>query len=108
MRLGGALALGLAFAGAHAQTSLREVSGSVTDQHNEPLRGAIVFLENESTLQVITYVTDNSGAWVFKRVDADTDYQLWASYRGVLSPKRNLSKFNSKSAPAFHLVLRLP
>lgn len=93
--------------GAHGQTELREVTGSVIDEHHEPLSGAIVYLENDETQVVLTYVTDRTGHYVFKRVRGDSDYHVWAAFRGVSTKKRFLSKFNSANEKTIVFTMHL-
>lgn len=94
--------------GAQTQTKdLRDIDGQVRDEHREPLTGAVVYLENEESQEVKTFVTDNSGHFLFKRVRGDTDYQLWASFRGTLSKKHLLSKFDSHGQRTIELSIRL-
>lgn len=83
----------------------REVSGSVRDQHGHPLNKAIVQLENEDTHALETYIADGDGAFHFKHVSSDTDYEVWARFNGKESKKFALSKFNDKSSVALRLVV---
>jgi hypothetical protein len=93
---------------AMAQGSMRQITGAVTDQHHEPLRGAVVQIENESTNSVSSYVTGADGHYSFKRLDGDTDYKVWTTYRGKPSKTRFISKFKSKSALAINLTVQYP
>ena len=92
---------------AHAQSDLREISGAVVDEHREPLSGAVVYLENEETQAVITYVTDRTGHYAFRRVSGAIDFQLWASFRGTLTKKHQLSKFDSAHEKKIELIVHL-
>jgi hypothetical protein len=91
-----------------AQETLRNLSGTVTDEHHEPLRGAIVEVENEHTSSVASYITDRTGHYSFKRLDGNTDYKLWTTFRGQRSRAKTLSQFNVKPDPTIDFVLRLP
>src|ERR1700710_107398 len=88
-----------------AQSPLRDLSGSVRDRQNHPLRGAVVQLENEDTEAVQTFLTDADGHYNFKRVRSDTDYRLSASYQGRRSKSKEISKFSSKMTP--YITLRV-
>ncbi len=83
----------------------REVSGSVRDQHGHPLNKAIVQLENEDTRALETYIADGDGAFHFKHVSSDTDYEVWARFNGKESKKFALSKFNDKPSVTLRLVV---
>ena len=104
------LLCGMLLGGGHlrAQQMGRTLTGTVTDRHREPLAGAIVQVHSESTLAVISYITDRNGYYVFKHLSPDDDYNVFATYRGVRSKARRLSKFDSKPQRDFHLIIRLP
>ena len=90
-----------------AQQMGRTLTGIVTDRHHEPLAGAIVQVHSESTLTVVSYIADRDGHYVFKHLSPDDDYDVFATYRGVRSKARRLSKFDSKPDRELHLVIRL-
>jgi hypothetical protein len=89
------------------QGSLRTLTGSVTDRQKEPLRGAIVQVQDESTNAVVSYITDAKGFFSFKRLSEQADYKVSATYRGKHSKSRELSHFDSSAHPEFHLVIEL-
>lgn len=102
-----AVALALATRSLFAQETTRDLHGTVTDRHHEPLRGAVVQLENETTHSVISYLTGRSGQYSFKRIGGDTDYEVWATYHGVRSKQRELDRFGVKHTPRIDLVVDL-
>jgi hypothetical protein len=51
-----------------AQSVSRVVSGVVTDQHREPLRGAVVLIDDQVTKVVCSSVTDRAGKFMFRRL----------------------------------------
>ena len=104
---GWVIAAVLAAAPLQAQQGLRDVSGTVTDEHHEPLRGAVVYCENDATQEVVTYLTDRGGNFRLRRLSGDLDYHVWAMYRGVVTKKRFLSKFDAKSQREMDFVVRL-
>jgi protocatechuate 3,4-dioxygenase beta subunit len=85
---------------------LRSVTGTVTDHTHEPLRGAVVQLEAEDTLAIESYVTDERGIYHFRNLRPDSDYTLWATFRGEHSKKESMSKFDHKADREIHLVVR--
>ena len=93
---------------AAGQPTDRTVSGTVMDRHHEPLAGAIVQVHSETTLSVASYITDRNGQYVFKHLSSDDSYNVFATYRGVRSKERRLSKFDSKPDRQFRLVIKLP
>jgi hypothetical protein len=76
------------------QFRTRDISGTVTDHQHEPLRGAVVQVENCVSLGVVSYITGRDGRYSFKRLDGDIDYRVWVSFRGHKSRIRQLSKFD--------------
>ena len=90
---------------ASAQREDRTVSGTVTDTHHEPLAGAVVQVHSENTLSVVSYITQTDGLYVFKHLSADDDYRISATYRGMHSRSRRVSKFDSKTNRQVRLVI---
>ena len=89
-----------------AQQSLRDLSGNVEDSQHEPLRGAVVYLEDGNTHSVLSYITDRSGHFSFKRLRGDIDYEVWAVFRGQQSKHRNVSQFDTHTAPVIVLTVK--
>ena len=108
-QIGLALAAGLVlWAGpACAQPSFRHLSGTVVDPQHEPLKGAVVEVENLGDKSVQSFLTDQAGHYDFKRLDGNADYSFWAQYRGHKSRTRSLSKFSSKMTPVVTLTIKL-
>jgi hypothetical protein len=84
----------------------RTLSGRVTGAGNEPIRGAVVELRNERSSQIVTYITDATGAYTFKRLDGNTDYDVWVLFRGHPSPTRTISKFDDHMAKVIDFTVR--
>ena len=86
--------------------SVRSLSGRVTDTSHEPIRGAIVELRNTDTREVVTYITDESGRYDFKRLDGNIDYEVWVIFRGQPSATRSISKFDSHMVKVINFTVR--
>lgn len=84
----------------------RELTGKVTDGHNEPLRGAVVQVQNGVTASIISFITGEDGRYTFKRLDGQTDYRFWATFRGQKSKVENLSKFDNDKPKVANLVVQ--
>jgi hypothetical protein len=84
----------------------RTISGTITDTNHEPLRGAIVELENPASHQIVSYLTQDDGRYQFKRLDSHTDFQLWATFRGHKSPTRSISMFDSHLNKVINIVCK--
>lgn len=88
------------------QATLRNLNGTAEDRHHEPLNGAVVEIENENTKGVISYVTDRSGRYSFKRIQGEVDYRVWFTYRGQRSKVRELSQFDDHPNATINLTVR--
>jgi hypothetical protein len=88
------------------QPTLRNLTGTVQDRHHEPLNGAVVQIENENTKGVISYITDRSGQFSFKRIQGEVHYRVWFTYRGQRSKVRELSQFDDHQNATINLVVK--
>ena|SRR5579863_6394954 len=86
----------------------RTLSGIVTDQNSRPIKQAAVQIENERTLVVRSYITDDRGEFHFAELSPNIDYELEAQFDGIRSPKKVLSQFDSRHNATMKLVIRLP
>ena len=66
----------------------------------------MVYLENEATHTVLTYITDRTGHFSFKRLHGDVDYDVWAIFRGQDSKRKTLSQFDTHPNPVITLVIK--
>ena len=106
--LAAGLALCLIPAALTGQDPTRTLTGTVVDRQHEPLRGAVVQLQNQAGAgTVISYITGADGAYTFKRLDPGTDYKFWAAYRGHKSRSKTLSHFDMKPNKVVTLVIKL-
>ncbi|WP_158792031.1 carboxypeptidase-like regulatory domain-containing protein [Granulicella sp. L60] len=88
------------------QPTVRNLTGTVQDRHHEPLKGAIVEIENEDTKGVVSYITDRNGRYSFKRLEGEADYRIWFTYRGHRSKIRQLSQFDGRHDATINLVIK--
>jgi carboxypeptidase family protein len=86
----------------------RSVSGIVTDQNGNPVKGAVVLIENTAVLRIRSYVTQRDGKYHFAGLYWDVDYRLKAKYDGVGGPTKTLSEFDSHDATVINLKVRGP
>ena len=90
----------------YGQHKSRDISGSVTDRHHEPLRGAIVQAHNLSTLTVESYITGKDGHYSFKRLDGNCDFKISASWHNLHSASKNLSLFDTSQPRVINLTIK--
>ena len=84
----------------------RTVQGVVTDAHDQPVNGAVVYIENKKTMQVRSFITKDQGAYYFHSLSPDVDYQLHAEFSGSASPNKTLSSFDSRKQATLNLKLK--
>jgi hypothetical protein len=94
----------LSFSQSLAQ-SMRVVQGRVLNDDNQPQQNAVVYLQDQKSLQVRTYITEVDGRYRFGQLSSDVDYQLWAEYKGHKSKTRSISSFDSKKELNFDLKI---
>jgi Carboxypeptidase regulatory-like domain len=83
----------------------RVVEGKVVDKQDAVVNGAVVYLKDDHTLAVKSYITDDKGAYRFGQLAQNTDYELWAESNGKKSPVKNISSFDSKNQ--FYINLKI-
>jgi hypothetical protein len=88
------------------QTDARTVSGIVSDPDHEPIRGAVVELENSSTHEVVSFITNADGHFVFHRLDSHADFRIWATFRNQKSAIHNISMFDDHIDKVIGISLR--
>src|SRR5271156_6229322 len=87
-----------------AQTiAVRVVQGMVQDTDSKAIANAVVYLQDQKTLGVRTFITEADGNYRFGQLNSDVDYQLWAEFKGHKSKTRAISSFDSKKQFNFDL-----
>jgi hypothetical protein len=69
---------------------LRMVHGTVVDAKGKTVAASVVYLHNEQTHAVKTYVTDHHGRYRFSGIRFHTDYRIHAEHKGRLSAVRRI------------------
>jgi hypothetical protein len=75
---------------------LREAHGTVVDKDEKPLGAAVVYLKNDRTLTVKTYISDDKGEYHFSGLDPNVDYEIHAEHDDQTSPNHTISSFDSR------------
>jgi hypothetical protein len=93
------MALSVGFVHAQGQSpdsGLRTVSGAVLDKNEDPLRDAVVYLQNVRTLTVKTYISSQDGRYRFSGLDPNVDYEIHAEHDDMTSGNHTISSFDSR------------
>jgi hypothetical protein len=85
--------------------AVRVVQGIVRDSSDQPQANAVVYLQDQKSLEVRTYITQADGRYRFGQLSSEVDYQLWAEYKGHKSKTRSISSFDSKKEFTFDLKI---
>jgi len=83
----------------------RVVQGKAVDKSDAAIKGAVVYLKDDHTLAVKSYITDDQGGYRFGQLVQNTDYELWAESNGKKSPIKTISSFDSKNQ--FYINLKI-
>jgi hypothetical protein len=88
--------------------AVRVVQGVVRDSNDQLQANAVVYLQDQKSLEVRTYITEADGHYRFGQLSSEVDYQLWAEYKGHKSKTRAISSFDSKKQFNFDLKIETP
>ncbi len=78
------------------EAQLRTVRGAVVDPGDNPLSSAVVYLKNLKTLEVKTYISEDTGQYRFSGLDSNVDYQVRAEHGELTSAPHTVSSFDSR------------
>jgi hypothetical protein len=85
--------------------AVRVVQGTVQNGNDQPQANAVVYLQDQKSLEVRTYITEADGHYRFGQLSTEVDYQLWAEFKGHKSKTRSISSFDSKKQFTFDLKI---
>ena len=74
----------------------RTVSGTVLNESGQPVVGATVFLKNEKTKTIRSYISTAIGHFRFSQVDMSVDFDLWAEKNGKKSATKTVSSWDDR------------
>jgi hypothetical protein len=85
--------------------AVRVAQGTVQNRSDQPQANAVVYLQDQKSQEVRTYITEADGHYRFGQLSTEVDYQLWAEYKGHKSKTRSISSFDSKKEFTFDLKI---
>jgi hypothetical protein len=74
----------------------RTITGTVKDQNDNPIPGAIVQLKNMKTSKIVDFPTKEDGKFVFKDLFMNIDYELTAKHEKLTSPAKKVSIYDER------------
>jgi hypothetical protein len=83
----------------------RTVEGKVIDKSGALLKGAVVYLKDDHTLAVKSFIVDDAGHYRFGQLKQSTDFELWAELDGKRSNTRTISSFDNKNEFVINLKI---
>lgn len=83
----------------------RSVQGFVTAPDDSPVSGAVVYLKNSKSLQIRSFFTQKDGAYSFRDLSPDIDYEIKAENQGAWSSPHTLSSFDTRKTITINLKL---
>ncbi|MCX6589938.1 MAG: carboxypeptidase-like regulatory domain-containing protein [Acidobacteria bacterium] len=83
----------------------RTVEGTVKNDDDEPIEGAVVKLKDMKTLNIRSFITKADGKFKFTSLRKDVDYELKADLRGSIGAPKMLSIFDSRKQAIINLKL---
>lgn len=84
----------------------KSLEGKVLGKADAPLSGAIVYLKDSSTTDIRSFISTADGSYRFGQISPDTDYQVWAEYKGAKSPTKAISSFDSRKQVTIDLHIK--
>jgi len=83
----------------------RVVQGKVVDSDGAGIKGATVYLKDNHTLAVKSYVANDDGEYRFGQLAQSADYQVWAEANGKKSGVKSISSFDTRNE--FNITLKV-
>ncbi len=83
----------------------RIVQGKVTDKGDAGISGAVVYLKDDHSLAVKSFISETDGGYRFGQLSDGTDYELWAESNGKKSSTKTISSFDTKKS--FQINLKI-
>jgi hypothetical protein len=90
---------------AQQDVGTRSVSGRVLDQSGKVIVGAVVQIEDQKSLQVRSFITQEGGTYHFVGLSTNSDYRLTASKEGAISRSKVLRYLDSRKKVVIDLVI---
>ena len=77
-------------------STLRVIDGTVKDQKDSPIRGAVVQLKDMKTSKVVDFLTKDDGRFAFRDLPMDVNFELTAKHGAIISPVKKVTPYDSR------------
>jgi hypothetical protein len=81
----------------------RLLTGKVSDQQDNILPNAVVYLTNTRTHAVKTYIVSQDGLYRFPALSPNIDYEVYAQFNGKKSDTKTMSQFDTRQQVQINL-----
>src|SRR5581483_8424719 len=88
------------------EPQVRTLAGQVMNQDGKPLPDAIVYLKNNKTMAVKTFIAGQDGNYRFNALSPNVDYEVHAEHNGRKSDAKTLSSFDSRKTATINLKIK--
>ena len=78
------------------ELTVRTVQGRVVDEENRAVASAVVYLRDDRTNSVRTYITNSSGHYRFSWLGEYDDYELEAHTQNFRSHRHTISQWDTR------------
>jgi hypothetical protein len=85
--------------------NIRTLVGVVQLPDESPAQGAVVKLKNLKNLQIRSFITQTDGKYNFQNLSTNTDYEVRAEFKDMVSQKRTLTIFDTRRDAIMNLRL---
>jgi Carboxypeptidase regulatory-like domain len=83
----------------------RVITGTVVNDKEQPISGAVVYMKNTRNLAVKSYITDGKGSFRFTGLSPNADFEIYAESNGKRSATKTFSVFDSRKQVDFTLKI---
>lgn len=78
-------------------SKLRTILGTVKDQADNPVSGAIVQLKDLRTSKVVDFATKDDGKFAFRELRLDVNYELVAKRGELAAPPKKVTIYDTRN-----------